>query len=181
MHPQPTPVTNPTPPLPTTPEALLSHLDDLHIPYTLHHHAPVFTVEESAFLHATIAGAHCKNLFLRDKKGKMCLLTLADNTRPDLNKLSASTGFGRFSFGSAERLMQYLGVTPGSVCPYAIMNDTQNEVVFYLDKSLADSDLIIAHPLLNSMSISVKPADLIRFATHHNHPPHIIDLGPLLA
>lgn len=169
------------PPLPTPPDALLAHLDALGIPFTLYHHTAVFTVEESANLHATIPGAHCKNLFLRDKKGKMCLLTLADETRPDLNKLAAALGFNRFSFGSPERLFTYLGVHPGSVCPYTIMNDTDNQVAFILDKALAEADTIIAHPMLNTMSISVKPADLLRFATHHNHPATILDLTPLLA
>ena len=164
--------------LPTSPEALMEVLRGLGIAFTLHHHEAVFTVAESEAVDAQIPGTHCRNLFLRDKKKNNFLLVLQNATDVDIKKLPEVIGSDRLSFGSAERLWEYLGVRPGSVCPYAIINDTGHTVKILLDKSMMETDTVNYHPLLNTMTIGVKPADLIKFIESTGHIPHIVDLGP---
>ncbi len=110
-------------PLPTSPEDLLEALDRLDITYKIHHHAPIFTVEEGVHLKAEIPGVHCRNLFLRDKKEQMFLVVAANETKIDLKSLPVLIGSGRLSFGSPQRLWTYLGIRPGSVCPFCVIND----------------------------------------------------------
>jgi len=105
-------------PLPTTPEQLFALLDQLSITYKRHDHAPVFTVAESSAINADIAGTHCRNLYVRDKKKKNFLIVAANETDVDLKAVQDRAGAGRFSFGSADRLWQFLGIRPGSVCPF---------------------------------------------------------------
>lgn len=164
--------------LPTSPDALLKRLDDWGIAYTLHHHRAVFTVAESEAVDAQIPGTHCRNLFLRDKKKNNFLVVLQNATEVDIKKLEPLIGASKLSFGSAERLWEYLGVRPGSVCPYSIINDTENQVKICLDKSMMETDIVNYHPLLNTMTIGVKPADLIRFIENCGHIPHIVDFSP---
>lgn len=150
----------------------------LGIPFTLHHHQAVFTVAESEAVDAQIPGTHCRNLFLRDKKKNNFLLVLQNATDVDTKKLPEVIGSDRLSFGSAERLWEYLGVRPGSVCPYAIINDKGQNVKILLDKSMMETETVNYHPLLNTMTIGVKPADLIKFIESTGHIPHIVDLAP---
>lgn len=175
-------MTNPLPlaedqPLPTAPEEILARLESLGAPYTLHRHKAVFTVAESEAVDADIPGTHCRNLFLRDKKKANFLLCLQNATHVDVKKLPDVIGSDRLSFGSSDRLWDYLGVRPGSVCPYAIINDTQNQVKICLDASMMNHDIVNFHPLVNTMSIGVKPADLVRFIESCGHTPHIIDFA----
>lgn len=163
--------------LPTTPDALLARLDELGIAYTLHHHKAVYTVAESEAVDADIPGTHCRNFFLRDKKKRNFLLSLQNATEVDMKKLAPLIGGTNLSFGSADRLWEYLGVRPGSVCPYAITNDTNNDVTMILDASMMDHDILNFHPLINTMTISVKPADIVRFIESTGHTPHIMDLS----
>ncbi len=163
--------------LPTTPQKLLAVLDGLGIPYDLHHHRAVFTVAESEEVDGKIPGTHCRNLFLRDKKKNNFLVVLQNATEVDIKKLPDLIGSDRLSFGSSERLWEYLGVRPGSVCPYSIINDTGGQVKICLDKSMMETDLVNYHPLLNTMTIGVKPADLIRFIENCGHVAHIVDFG----
>jgi Ala-tRNA(Pro) deacylase len=163
--------------LPTTPESLMEKLDDLSITYSLHHHEAVFTVAESEKLDNEIPGTHCRNLFLRDKKKKNFLLVLQNETDVDIKKLPEAIGADRLSFGSAERLWEYLGVRPGSVCPFAITNDNENNVKILLDKSMMQSDIVNYHPLLNTMTLSLTPSDLIKFIESTGHEAHIVDLS----
>lgn len=165
-------------PLPTTPEHLFERLTRLGIEYGLHHHKAVYTVAESSALDRDIPGTPCRNLFLRDKKKRNYLLTLRNETAVDLQKLAPAIGSQRLSFGSAERLWQYLGVRPGSVCPFAIVNDPDRNVRLLLDKSMMEADLVAYHPLLNTMTLTLKPYDLLRFAEDCGHEPEIVDLSP---
>jgi Ala-tRNA(Pro) deacylase len=165
------------PDLPTSPEALLSTLDGLGIAYSLHHHKAVFTVAESEEVDAQIPGTHCRNLFLRDDKKNNFLVVLQNATQVDIKKLPVLIGSKKLSFGSAERLWEYLGVKPGSVCPYSIINDTDKQVKICLDKSMMETDIVNYHPLLNTMTIGVKPADLLRFIEHCGHEAHIVDFS----
>ena len=153
-------------------------LRGLKIDFTLCHHEAVFTVAESEAVDKQIEGTHCRNLFLRDKKKNNFLLVLQNATDVDIKKLPDVIGSDRLSFGSAERLWEYLGVRPGSVCPYAIVNDTAHQVKILLDKSMMETDIVNYHPLLNTMTIGVKPSDLIKFIESTGHIPHIVDLTP---
>ena len=163
--------------LPTSPDSLMAKLEELGIDYVLHHHEAVFTVEESEKLDSTIPGTHCRNLFLRDKKKKNFLVVLQNATDVDMKKLPPVIGSDRLSFGSADRLWQYLGVRPGSVCPFAITNDTDHQVKILLDKSMMETDIVNYHPLLNTMTVSLKPADLLKFIESTGHEAHIVDLS----
>jgi len=163
--------------LPTTPSKLLEQLDALDIHYDLYHHKAVYTVEESEAVDADIPGTHCRNLFLRDKKKKNFLLVLQNATEVDINKLPPIIDSARLSFGSADRLWEFLGVKPGSVCTFSITNDTENKVKILLDKSMMESDLVAYHPLLNTMTVTVKPADLVKFIESTGHEAHIVDLS----
>jgi len=163
--------------LPTPPQALLDKFEAQGITYDLYHHQAVFTVEESEAVDAGIPGTHCRNLFLRDKKKKNYLLVLQNATEVDMNKLPDIIGSARLSFGSADRLWEFLGVKPGSVCPFSITNDTDNKVKILLDKSMMESDLVAYHPLLNTMTVTVKPSDLIKFIESTGHEAHIVDLS----
>lgn len=151
------------PELPTTPDALLKMLETARITFDLHHHAPIFTVAEGEHLKKTIPGTHCRNLFVRDKKGVMFLVVAANETLIDLKKLQETLGCGRLSFGSPERLWQYLGIRPGSVCPFCIINDKDNQVSLILDAAMMEADIVNYHPLDNAMTIGLKPEALLAF------------------
>lgn len=165
-------------PLPTSPEQLLQRLEVLGIPFRIYHHEPVFTVAESSQIERDWPGVHCRNLFVRDKKETMYLVVAANETKIDMKKLADVIGAGRLSFGSAERLWNYLGVRPGSVCPYAIINDTGNAVTVILDAHMMTGEIVNYHPLVNTMTIGVKPVDLIKFIRSCGHEPRIVDLTP---
>lgn len=162
---------------PPAPEDVFQVLDSMGISYDLYHHRPVFTVAEGEDLHASMPGLHCRNLFLKDKRGAMILLSAANATRIDLKKLPAVIGCERLSFGSEDRLWRHLGVRPGSVCPFAVMNDRDGAVRLVLDASIMAADKVVFHPLVNHMSVALAPADLVRFAGSVGHAPDIVDLA----
>ena len=164
--------------LPTTPDDLLKILDGLGVIYKIFHHAPIFTVEEGEPLKASIPGVHCRNLFLADKKKVMYLVVAANETAIDLKKLETLLGSNRLSFGSADRLWTYLGIRPGSVCPFTVINDPGHQVNLVLDAMMMQADIVNYHPLDNAMTISLTPADLLKFLAHTGHVPRIIDLTP---
>lgn len=165
-----------SPPLPVPAAALLARLDALGIAYDLHEHAPVFTVAESEHLTALIPGIHCRNLFLRDRKKAMFLVVAPNETPVDLKALQGALGCDRLSFGSADRLWEFLGVRPGSVCPFAIVNDTQRRVAVWLDREMMAGERVCYHPMENHLTVSLAPADLLKFIESCGHTPHIIDL-----
>lgn len=163
-------------PLPTTPEQLFEVLKTLNIAYKLHNHAPVFTVEESSEINADIPGTHCRNLYVRDKKKRNFLIVAANETEVDLKAVSARAGAGRFSFGSADRLWQFLGIRPGSVCPFTVINDVEHHVTVILGEFMMTQELVNYHPLDNAMTIGISPADLLKFLDHTGHEPLILKL-----
>ncbi len=163
------------PELPTSPQALIARLEALGIRLEVHRHPAVYTVEQSKALRGELAGGHIKNLFLRNKKGAMWLVTCLEDRRIDLKGLGEALGAGRLSFGSAGRLMTYLGVEPGAVTPLAAINDTGGQVQVVLDKGLFDHDPINAHPLVNDMTVALSPHGLVRFLEAVGHPPRIFD------
>ena len=139
-------------------------------------HPPVFTVEEAAAHPHGLAGADTKNLLLRDAKGALHLITLCAERRADLKALPALVGAKRFSFASAETLHDALGVMPGAVTPLALVNDTAHRVSFALDRALAEAPRIVCHPLVNTASVSIATADLLRLLDALGVTPRIIDL-----
>lgn len=162
--------------LPTSPQQLLQVFDDINLSYDLHHHDAVFSVKDAERVERNIKAAHCRNLFLRDKKKKMFLVTAQNETPIDLKKLEKRLSCARLSFGSAERLFEYLGVRPGSVCPFSVINDKNQQVSLILEKDMMDQPLVSYHPLLNEMTVVLTPDDLIRFLEHIGHAYDIIDL-----
>ena len=163
--------------LPTSPQKLFNILKSLDIQCKHHEHEAVYTVAESEAVDAKIPGTHCRNLFLRDKKKKNYLLVLPVDIDVDLKKLPEILGSNRLSFGSNDRLWEHLGVRSGSVCPFSIINDTDKNVQIFLEKSMMEQDVVNYHPMLNTMTISLKPNDLIKFIEHTEHEVHIVDLS----
>ena len=142
-----------------------------------HEHAAVMTVAESELLVPTLPGAKTKNLFLRDKKGlKHFLVTIPAALSVNLNQLGDLLGAGRLGFASADRLLTHLGVTPGSVSMLGLVNDTAHNVKFVMDQSLWDAPAVQAHPLINTATMIVPHADLVRFLAATGHEPQIISV-----
>lgn len=163
--------------LEATPTDVTARLESLNIPYTLYEHEPVFTVEDGLHLHAIIPGGHCKNLFLKDKKGQRWLISAIETTQIDLKATPKLINSDRLSFGSPERLWESLKVKPGSVTPFALINDTTHHVRVILDKNLFDYDQVNFHPLRNDKSIALSPHDVVRYIESCGHTPQIIDLS----
>lgn len=163
--------------LPTSPDQLLKRLDALEIAYRLHHHEPIFTVAEGEHLKKSIPGLHCRNLFIRDKKETMFLVVAGNDTAVDMKKLQDLLGCGRLSFGSPDRLWQYLGIRPGSVCPFCILNDAGNKVSLILDQAMMRAEIVNYHPLDNAMTISLTPAALLDFFKAIGRDYKIMDLS----
>jgi Ala-tRNA(Pro) deacylase len=163
--------------LPTTPERLLARLAELGIASRTVSHPPVFTVEQAKALRGELPGSHVKNLFLRNKKGVMWLIVAEEDRKIDLKALGERLGAGKVSFGSAERLMQYLGVLPGSVTPLGLINDKKAEVQVVIDKALMAHDPINVHPLTNERTTAIAAKDLLAFIEACGHRPQILDLG----
>ena len=162
-------------------ENLLSVFEDLGIDYELHRHEAVFTVEESSNLDQEIPGAHCRNLYLRDKKKKNFLVTAMNETPVELKALEKEIGCSRLSFGSSDRLWQFLGVKPGSVCPFAVINDPDKAVTVILDKDMMAQKRVNYHPLQNTMTVGLSPDDLLKFLNYTGHGPKILDLKAISA
>ncbi|HZF32492.1 MAG TPA: prolyl-tRNA synthetase associated domain-containing protein [Candidatus Angelobacter sp.] len=163
--------------IPTSPDQLFAHLEGLGLRTRTVQHPPVFTVEEARALRGDLPGAHIKNLFLRNKKGEMWLV-VAEESRPiDLKALGERLGAGRLSFGSPERLMSYLGVVPGAVTPFALINDREGQVKVAIDKAVLEQDPVNCHPLANDMTTAIAPQDLLAFIESSGHQPMILDLG----
>ena len=157
--------------------ALLQRLVDLGIPHENHRHPPLMTVDDSKSLRGNLPGGHIKNLFLRDKKKALFLVTVDEDRTVDLKSLRHRLGArGNLSFGSPDLLTETLGVLPGAVTPFAVMNDTEGRVMAFLDGSLLNHDLINAHPLHNEATTALAPGELVRFMRACGHNPEILDL-----
>jgi len=160
--------------MPSTPGDLFAFLDRLKIPYSTVSHPPLFTVGQSRELRGTIRGGHTKNLFLRDKRGACYLVVASEDAAIDLKGLHRRLGAsGRFSFGSADALREVLGVEPGSVTPFAAINDVAGKVVVVLDSAMLAHELLNYHPLINTMTISISRDGLITFLKACGHEPRI--------
>ena len=169
-------MTNPPHTPPHTPEDVLARLDALAIPYTLHRHPALRTGADAKAFRGTMAGGHCKNLFLRDRKGKMWLVSTLEDTVVDLKALGELLG-GRLSFGSADRLMTYLGIIPGAVSPLAVINDTEQTVTVILDAAMMAVEQLNFHPLSNEMTVTIAATDLQRFIVDCGHQPETLSIA----
>ncbi|MBU6266779.1 MAG: prolyl-tRNA synthetase associated domain-containing protein [Sphingomonadales bacterium] len=142
----------------------------------MHEHPAVFTVEESADLHARIPGLHTKNLFLKDAGGSFWLVTARHDLRIDLKALAGVLHAKKFSFGKAEDMEALLGVTPGAVTPLAAINDRAGAVRVVLDRALATAGAVNVHPLRNTATAGLGGADLCRALAHWGHDPLLADI-----
>ncbi len=141
--------------------------------YDVHEHQALFTVEDSVKLRGKIKGSHTKNLFLKNKKDKFYLISCEEHTNINLKKISKSLDLGNLSFGREEYLLDLLGVKPGSVSPFALLNNIDNTVGFYLEDKLYNSDFINFHPLTNTATITMKCDNFIEFMIENNKKIHI--------
>ena len=164
---------------PATPAHLFDKLTDLGIETTTITHPAVYTVEESKAHRGDLPGAHTKNLFLRNKKGKMWLLICLEDRKIDIKLLGKTLGAGKLSFGSADRLMEFLGVEPGSVSPFCAINDKDNQVKVVLDSHMMRMSPINAHPLTNTMTTAISPTDLVIFLQSIGHVPEELNMDNL--
>lgn len=164
---------------PFGPDDLLRYLDSLGVAHRTLQHAPVYTVAEAKATRGELPGGHSKNLFLRNKKGRMWLVT-CDADRPvNLKALGTSLGTKGLSFASAERLERHLGVIPGAVTPFAVVNDREGQVETVIDRSLLDHELLNFHPLDNARTTAVTPDGLLRFLEAVDHSPAFLDFDAL--
>ncbi len=163
--------------MPATEEDLLARLGELGIETTTHRHPPLNTVEESKELRGDLPGGHSKNLFLKDKKGVFWLIVAEEDRPVDLKTLHKRIGSARLSFGKPDPLMDLLGVRPGSVTPFGLINDTDCAVNVVLDKEFLANDRLHFHPLHNEATTAIAAADLIRFIEATGHDVQKIDLS----
>ncbi|MGD9883188.1 MAG: prolyl-tRNA synthetase associated domain-containing protein [Reyranella sp.] len=157
------------------PQQLFARLAELGLAQRSVEHLPVFTVEEAKALRGNLPGHHVKNLFLRNRKEEMWLVVALEDRAIDLKRLGEVLGAGRLSFGSADRLRRILGVEPGSVTPLALINDGEHQVRLALDRGLMEGGPVNVHPLVNTMTTAMAPADLLRFFAATGHAPQWLD------
>jgi Ala-tRNA(Pro) deacylase len=157
-----------------SPDQLFAYLDGLGIGHQTVQHAPVFTVEEARTLRGKVAGGHTKNLFLRDKKGALFLVVAPEDATIELKSLHRRLGAsGRFSFGSAELMRETLGVDPGSVTPFAAINDRAGRVTVVLDAAMMQEPTLNFHPLVNTGTTTISRQGLLKFLEATGHRPRI--------
>jgi Ala-tRNA(Pro) deacylase len=157
----------------------MAFLDSLGIAHSTLEHPAVFRVGEGEEFKAKLVGAHTKNLFLKDAKGQLWLVSAADRTAIDLKALPQVIGSARLSFGSAERLGEALGVTPGSVTAFALINDEAHHVRFVLDKALVQAEQVNFHPLVNTATTTIASVELFRFLAALGVEPQVVDFAGL--
>lgn len=153
-------------------------LDALGIAYERYEHPAVFNAEDASQYWNAIAGTQCKNLFLRNKKGDRHYLAILEiSKRADLKDLVKLVGDDRLSFGSPERLMAELGLTPGSVSPFGLLNDGDGSVRVLIDRDLRGAERLIFHPNINTASVVVSWADLARFLATRSNVVRVVEIG----
>jgi Ala-tRNA(Pro) deacylase len=162
-----------------TRQELFAFLDAHGIGHRTHEHRPVFTVEEGADIKAALPGGHSKNLFLKDAKGQLWLISALGETKIDLKRAAGVIGSAKLSFGSEERLYEALGVRPGSVTAFALVNDPEHRVRFVLDKALLEHDPVNFHPLSNDATTAVSREGFLRFLSALGREPQVVDFGAL--
>lgn len=167
--------------MPAKEEDLFNLLNEIGIKTTTCRHAPLFTVEESQKLRGEIKGGHCKSLFLKDKKNNFILAVLSEERRLDMKALfkSGKLNVGRLSFASPERMIAMLGITPGSVTPFSLINVNHKDLIVVLDKDMMENEYLNYHPLHNEATTTIRREDLLKFIKHFGFEPIIIDFDAL--
>ncbi len=166
--------------MPKTPQDLFAFLDSLGIATRTVSHVPVFTVAEARAARAghDLEGTHLKNLFLRDKKGNMWLVVVREDRRVDLKRLAQHLGVKNLSFGTSDRLLAYLGVEPGAVTPFGILNDEGCDVAVVIDEAVLAGETVCCHPLVNSQTTAIRARDLLSFFEALGHRPEVVRFEP---
>ena len=162
--------------MPATQEDLFERLAALGIETVTHDHPPLFTVEDSRTLRGELPGGHCKSLFLKAKNGSLWLVVALEDTPVDLKGLAKQVGVGTLSFGKPELLMEILGVVPGSVTPFALINDPERRVNLVLEARMLAEPLLNYHPLRNDRTTAIAAGDLLRFVADCGHEAVVTDL-----
>ena len=164
-----------------TEQPLLNLLNRLQIPFEMHRHPPLFTVEESQALRGGITGGHCKCLFVRDKKRNYALFVVDENITVNLKQAAKDLELGRLSFGKPEKMKEMLGVTPGSVTPFSLLNSATSDegkgLRVILDTTMLEKNPIHFHPLHNEATLGINPLDLLRFITHLGFKAELYDFS----
>ena len=160
---------------PLTAEQVIAALNKLDIENSTITHAPMRTVEDSVALREGVPGGYSKNLFLRNKKGIMVVVTMLEDRQVNLAALGELLKMGKLSFASPERLMQYLGVIPGAVTPLAVINDKDVVVTAVLDKALLAKDPLHFHPCDNKKTTTINTAGLLKYMQAYHNEPLVVD------
>ncbi|MFN0191538.1 MAG: prolyl-tRNA synthetase associated domain-containing protein [Aestuariivirga sp.] len=160
--------------MPATRADLLARLESLGLATATVDHIPVFTVEEAQKVHGDIPGGHCKNLFLKDEKGALWLIVCLEEAQVNLKTAPIKIGSRRLTFGKADLLMEVLGVEPGSVTPFGLINDIQTRVNVILDEPMMRQEILNYHPLRNDATTSISPDGLLAFIRSCGHQPRIV-------
>jgi len=159
-------------------QKVLETLDNLNITYKLKEHEAVFTVAEANEFWTDIEGVHCKNLFLRDKKGRQHYLVIADkNTDVSLQQLNQLLGGERLGFASEKRLNKYLQLIPGSVSPFGVINDAENHVILFIDQTLREAEAVSFHPNVNTATLTLSFPDFEKFLQHSGNVYRYVDFS----
>lgn len=163
----------------TTREGLLAYLDEIGAGPRTTDHPAVFRVDEGEAIKEAIPGAHTKNLFLKDAKGQLWLISAEGHAQIDLKRLHQVIGSARLSFGDAELMAETLGVTPGSVTAFGLINDTGRRVRFVLDRTLAEADLVNFHPLTNTATTTISRQGFAAFLSSLGIRPLVVDFAAM--
>lgn len=166
--------------MPASPDDLIAYLDQLGLSHETHWHEATFTVEEGRELKETMPGGHTKNLFMKDKDGVIVLISAHADSELKLNQLHKLIGTRRLSFASGELMEELLGVTPGSVTGFALMNDKGQKVRFIVDAALMAFDTLNFHPLVNTGTTAISRDDFKRFVEATGHDLTVVDFAALL-
>ena len=160
-------------------QKVFEKLDQLDIPYDIHEHPPLETIEVALEYWKHIDSMHCKNLFFRNHKGNRHYLVIIKDTTPfSIRSLEQKLKQGKLSFGSEKRLMKYLGIKPGSVSPFGLINDTEHHVHVFMDQQLQTADKISFHPNDNTASLVIAFSDLLNFFKLMGNSYEFIDPTP---
>lgn len=162
---------------PLTRAQLFAHLDTMGIATKTIDHPPLYTVAESSAVEQALPGGHTKNLFLKDAKANLYLVIALASTVVDLKTLPQTINSFRLSFGKPDLLMDALGVPPGSVTAFSVINDRAQRVSVVIDQALMAHDTINCHPLENTATTNVAREDLLRFIRATGHEPRIVELN----
>ena len=157
-------------------QSLFDRFDELDIQTKTHQHQPAFTVEEARELRGSIQGSHCRNLFLKDKKGQIWLIVCLEDATINLKTAPLRIGSARLSFGKPELMDETLKLTPGSVTPFGLINDKNTVVNVILEKTMMAKEMLNFHPLINTATTTITSNDLLKFIHSCGHTPQIIDL-----